>query len=825
MRPIVCALLACALSVFAGCSSPCGGGTSASSWTLSNDAVTVEIRGEPYGFTVKDASGRVVLASAGAGSADGYGSLGWTSGKTFWSSIASSGYYSFDSVLDPWRDQLRVTAASTTPGSVDLTLDGGSKGGCVHVTHTLAGSALRVEARVDHLPDGVTPRAWEAAFATPADESFVGFGERYDHVDHRGLSLYSWPEEGGLAKGEGTPASATNPFPNGQTMTYYPVPFFLSTAGYAFWLDSTWRNQFDMASDRADAWRVWDIGPSLAFEIFVPAPGDARPWPLQLIDQFTAATGRPMIPPAWSFGPRRRINRDTLINGVPELQAMRDQDLAITVADDTEHFSPDGNDLGHEDTLRAWVKSGTDLGYKMVAYYNPYYSSDPNSPLASEVQKAVANDWFLKHADGTLLDVFLISGKPLDVYTVDVTSDAATAWFTSMFQRALDLGYSGWMYDFGEYVAADVVASNGLSGEQFHNLFPVLYDKAAHDALEQMDPGDWYYFSRSGYTGASQWAPMVWSGDPDASFDDAEGLPAQVRAGITASMSGVAHWGSDISGFKCIADGSAAADGELVTRWIQAGAMSSNMHDEDSCSGGSGPKANIWTSPDAQAAWRTYARLHTRMLPYLLALAAEAHATGAPVIQSPWLRNPIPALAAVDDAYYFGPSLYAAPVVARGARDKTIALPPGLFVDWSDQTLLDGGGGGASVTVPAPLDKLPLLLVDGTLVPLLDPTIDTVADESNASVVGPGDVADVYDVVGLISTATGAARFSLADGGTLSATYGGNLAACAACTVTRLGPRLQRLQVEATADVDAGGLHLSSSAVTRRLRWDLYIVD
>jgi hypothetical protein len=99
------------------------------------------------------------------------------------------------------------------------------------------------------------------------------------------------------------------------------------------------------------------------------------------------------------------------------------------------------------------------------------------------------------------------------------------------------------------------------------------------------------------------------------------------------------------------------------------------------------------------------------------------------------------------------------------------------------------------------------------------------APESSATIVGPSDVADVYDVVGMISTATGAARFTLADGGTLAATYNGNLAACATCALTRLGPRLQRLQVEATAAIDAGGLHISSSAVSRRLRWDLYIVD
>jgi len=331
-----------------------------------------------------------------------------------------------------------------------------------------------------------------------------------------------------------------------------------------------------------------------------------------------------------------------------------------------------------------------------------------------------------------------------------------------------------------------------MSGEEFHNLFPVLYDKAAHDALGD----DVFWFARSGYTGSSQWTPMVWSGDPDASFGDAEGLPAQMRAGITASMSGVAHWGSDISGFKCQNDGSAAANGELVARWIEAGAMSSNMHDDDACSGGDGPKANVWNSPDAQAAWRTYARLHTRLQPYFVALAAEAHATGAPVVQSPWLRHPERReLAPVGDVFYVGHSLLAAPVVARDARDKTLTLPPGLFVDQRDGTLYDGATGGVSATVPAPLDELPLFLVDGTLLPLLDPTIDTLVDGTTAGVVGPAAVADVYDVTGVISTVSGSAHFTLADGGTLDATYAGGLTGCVDCTITRRGPRVQRLTV------------------------------
>jgi sulfoquinovosidase len=794
--------------VCTGCSSPpCGDGVAAEQLTLQNADMTVEINTSPYSLTVLGANGAVIVQNS---------TLGWTSGVMGIKPALYNGYVFLAPNLDPWREELHAVAAKQMDQEIDLTLHG-SDDTCITVTHVIRDGALRVEAHQSN-PELT---AWEIGFSSPTDEAFLGLGERYDQVDHRGVAVYNWPEEGGLTTGEADPPGPNNPYPNGGTMTYYPVPFFLSTAGYGFWLDTTYFSQFELATERPDAWRAWSTDPTLAFEIYVPHTGDTRPWPLHVLDTFTATTGRPMIPPDWSFGPRRRINRETQINSVPEIQAMRDQGLAITAADDSLHFLPDASDLGNEAVLGAWVQSGIALGYKMIGYYNPYFSSDPASPLASVVAEGVANDYFLKKSDGSLGEVTLISGKTLTVYTMDPTFPDAVTWFTSQFQRALNLGYSGWMYDFGEYVQPDWVAHDGSTGLSLHNKFSVLYDKAAHDALEQLGV-DWYYFSRSGYTGAQQYAPMTWSGDPDASFGLAEGLPAQVRAEITLSMSGVAHVGSDIGGFKCQHNLADTANGELLARWIEVGAMSSDMHDEDACSGG-GTKATIWSSTDAQTAWRTYAKLHTRLAPYMLALASHAQDTGTPLVMSPWLLHPERHdLAEVDSAFYFGPGLYAVPVVTRGATSVTTTLPPGELVDWRDGTLYDGG---ASVTLPAPLTELPLLLVDGTLIPMLDPTIDTLATESSPTVIGPTDVADVYDVAGALSLATTNATFTLADGGTLSAHYDGTPIACSGCTVTRTGPRVQRVQVETTSDVSAGGLTFQSSGVTRRLRWDIYVID
>src|SRR5207244_2910362 len=130
-----------------------------------------------------------------------------------------------------------------------------------------------------------------------------------------------------------------------------------------------------------------------------------------------------------------------------------------------------------------------------------------------------------------------------------------------------------------------------------------------------------------------------------------------------------------------------------------------------------------WSSPDAQAAWKTYARLHTRLQPYFLALAKSAHETGVPAIRHVFLEHPDrPDLASVDDEFYLGPSLLVAPVVKRGARTRDLHIPFFAYLDWTDQAEIRSIG---TATVSAPLAKLPLFIREGSIVPLLDPRIDT----------------------------------------------------------------------------------------------------
>jgi alpha-glucosidase (family GH31 glycosyl hydrolase) len=787
--------------------------------SIAAPGIRVVVKTEPFGFDVFDGDDQPVLVSRGHGAGDGYGGLGYATGSVRYNQILSPGYQQVDLLLDEWRD-VWVVEHAESQRATDLLLGLRERGGGrrVEVVMTVREGTLRVEARAS----GEAARMWSSAFYAGKEERFVGFGERFNRVDQRGVTVYNWAEEGGIGTGEGTEPNPGNPSPNGEAMTYYPVPFFVSTAGYGFWLDSTWRSEFDLVTDHDGAWRVRDFGPRLAYEIYVGPP-------LVAIDRFTARTGRPMVPPAWTFGPRRRVGRNSMQMGKPEIEAMRDLDLAITAVDDALHFLPGGSDFGIEPQLAAWTAEARRLGYRVNGYYNAYFGKNQRPEIQAQIDEGLAKKYFLLDGQGNpTFGWILTGGQVVDFYTVDFTSAEASRWYTNMFERAHALGYSGWMYDFGEYVLPEVVTASGMSGEEYHNLFPVTYQKAAFDALEAGPrKGDWLTFVRSGFTGASQYAPMVWSGDPAASFESSDGLPSMVRAGVNLGASGAPHWGGDIGGFHCTANGFAAADGELWTRWIQMGAMSSNMMDQNACVGARdmGPKKSIWTEPDAMAAWKTYARLHTRLLPYFQALAAEAHATGAPVMRQPWLEHPDqPELARLDDQYYLGPAIYVAPVVVRGAREKKVVFGKGRFLDWRDPAV----HGAGEVTVPAPLAKLPLYLRDGYLVPLLDATIDTLAEESLPEVISLKDVETLRDVVGFVHRDTGKARFAGHDGAVYEVTWNGTLdtAGCGGCTVEELGGGLRRLRVELlNGTVTLGGLTLTTQAQPPVVltRWELYL--
>lgn len=716
---------------------------------------------DPFVFRVTNARGVEVLRSLAGGGPEGTGGPGATRDDGVDGPTVLPGWDGFRPAERPWTHPSRavVRARSDDGASFDLTTDGG----VVTLDVLVEGPRLRIGLRAaptDARADG----AWNKVtigYQLRPDEHFFGLGERLTSVDHRGLSLYSWAEEGGLGAGEGVPPGPSNPSPNGRSMTNFPVPFFFSSAGYAMHLATTRRSETHFGSESPEAFRVAADGTSLETVVYV---GDD---PRALLDAFTRDTGRPVQPPPWSFGPSRRVSLGDRVGDVETWRLLRARGVPTTMLDDAVHFLPARSERGREGELTAWTEAMHAAGYKVLAYNTPYVALD-NANAAEDAAYGRERGLFVEDGAGAIARTGFISGELLELATIDLTIAEGSSWFQTLLERTVALGYDGWMHDFGEYVERPWRFGDGRDGAEVHNDFPRLSVRAAAELRARVAAQrELFFFARSGYTGTQAFAPGIWSGDPEASFDDTQGLPSQVRAGINMGLSGVAMWGSDVSGFKCITDD--PHDKEMYLRWAEFGAVSPYMLEDNACANPIGGKSKwkLFDDDETVQVYGAMARLHTRLFPYFQASMDEATRTGLPIIRHPYLFHPTePEAWATESSFYLGPSLYASPVVARGARTKEFWLPPGRWVDVEDFEVLEGG---RRVTTGAPLAKLPLFLREGTMVPLLDASIETLVETaSDPTVVTLSKVRDRLDVLVALGTET-EARYVLSDGTTLTA--------------------------------------------------------
>jgi sulfoquinovosidase len=795
---------------------------------------SVRVTLDPFELTILDAQGAELLRTLARGEADAYGSPGATRDEGVDNVKVIPGWDAFVPDEKAWThpSKGRLVARTDTSASFELAADRGT----IMLEVSLEGPKVTVATTATSRAADPGWNKLSLAFALRPDEHFFGLGERYASVDHRGLSMYSWAEEGALGGGEGKPRDEVTPYPNGPSMTYFPVPFFLSSAGYAVHLATTYRTETHFGSERPDAWRVAVNDATLKTIVYV------HPEPLASLDDFTRDTGRSFVPATWVFGPRRRVGSGSSVDGVAEYRLLRQKKVPTTGLDDSVHLLPNRSELGREPELRAWIENAHAAGYKVMAYNNPYVSSSIEKSRG-DLEYGKANGLFVMTPEGTVGETFFISGEPQTLATIDLTKPEAVAWFQDLLRRSLALGYDGWMHDFGEYVRRPWRFANGKNGEEMHNQFPVLSAKAAHDLLVAEKRDDFLFFVRSGYTGTQQYVPAVWGGDPEATFDETQGLPSMLRGGLNLGMSGVPLWGSDVTGFKCITD--FPRDKEVYLRWAEMGAVSPIMMEQNACSNplGRREKWKLWNDQETIDVYGAMARLHTRLAPYFEVLARESHATGVPIMRHPFLYHPRePEVWSADSSFYLGPSLFTSPVVHRGVVVKDTWLPPGKWVDLADLVVYDGG---KRVAIPAPLGKLPLLVKDGGIVPMLDASIETLAPASEPGVITPAKVADRLDVVVALSAGQ-EARITLADGTELLArrTAGASAASGYAevtpeqiamcdgkapaegCFVAREEGMVSRLRVTtplaAATDVGHDDVVLSAKGpLARRVRWDV----
>ena len=520
------------------------------------------------------------------------------------------------------------------------------------------------------------------------DEHLFGLGEKWNKVEKTGTRATIWEADTcGL--------STTD-------LSYKAVPVLLSDQGWGMALHSSFRNFWEVGSFNYTSGSFLTEDDKLDLFLF------AAPTLKGLLRKYTDLTGRPPMPPKWAMGVwLSRCAYKTAKEAQAAARGMRKRRIPVDVV----HLDPpwmkvhyypligvdacdfDWNERDFPDRAAMFRRFAED-GFSVCIWINPYL---PEGVPIYEEAKALGH--LVKDRAGN--PARNEHNQPVGM--VDFTSPAAREWWKDHLKELLRDGASVFKPDYGERVPEDCLFANGRTGAEMHNLYLLLYNKAAFEA-NQEERGESIVWGRSGYIGSQRMAG-TWAGDTQTHW---RAMKCCLRGGLSAGLTGFAFWSHDIGGFV-----GAKPSPELYVRWAQWGLLSplSRFH-------GTTPREPWEYGPEAERIVARYCRLRYALVPYLLAAGEEHCRTGVPIMRHTALEFPAePNAYTLDEQYFLGGDLLVAPVLTEGARSRTVYLPEGTWTDFHDP--LKTYAGGRFVQVPAPLARMPLLVREGAVIPRL----------------------------------------------------------------------------------------------------------
>ena len=301
---------------------------------------------------------------------------------------------------------------------------------------------------------------------------------------------------------------------------------------------------------------------------------------------------------------------------------------------------------------------------------------------------------------------------------LDFTHPAGIAWWQrGLATQILDYGIDAAWNDNNEYEIWDEDGRSHGFGTPMpiarsRPLHALLMTRASAEAQAARAPGERVYtVTRAGPPGIARYA-QTWSGDNTTSWHT---LRWNQRMALTMGLSGMFNVGHDIGGFA-----GPTPDAELLVRWMQACALNPrcimNSWKDD------GSVNTPWLHPEVTGVIRAAIELRLSLLPYLYTCLHDAVVEARPVLRPTFWEFPDDARCWDDnDEMLVGPNLLVAPVFEPGATTRTLYLPRDAATPgWRCFHTGTWYPGGATITVDAPLDRLPLFVRAGAVLPTTD---------------------------------------------------------------------------------------------------------
>ncbi|MEV7324495.1 alpha-xylosidase [Streptomyces sp. NPDC093970] len=511
--------------------------------------------------------------------------------------------------------------------------------------------------------------------------SVYGLGERFGPLVKNGQVVDVWNADGGTATEQ----------------AYKNTPFYLTDAGYGVFVDHPGKVSFEVGSEAVSRVQFSVESQQLTYYVI------HGPSPRDILRKYTALTGRPALPPAWSFGLWLSTSFTTSYDEktvTSFIEGMRERELPLSVFHFDCFWMREFNWCDFRWDPRVFpdpegmLSRLHERGLRVSVWINPYIAQ--RSPLFAEGREL---GHLLRRPDGSVWQWDLWQpGMAL----VDFTSAAARDWYAAKLAAVLDQGVDCFKTDFGERVPVDVAWSDGSDPERMHNYYTHLYNRTVFDVLRKhRGEGEAVVFARSATAGSQQF-PVHWGGDCEATY---ESMAESLRGGLSLGLSGFGYWSHDIGGFE------GTPTPALFKRWLAFGLLSSHSR----LHGSSSYRVPWLFDEESVDVLRHFTRLKLSLMPYLYGVARTAAAEGVPMMRAMVLEFPDdPGCAHLERQYMLGPDLLVAPVFSDEG-EVSYYVPEG---DWTCFPT------GATVTGPRWVRErhgflsVPLLVRPGAVVPV-----------------------------------------------------------------------------------------------------------
>lgn len=489
-------------------------------------------------------------------------------------------------------------------------------------------------------------------------ELIYGLGEHFGPFVKNGQSIDMWNEDGGTSS----------------ELSYKNVPFYLSNRGYGIFVNNPGKVSFEVGTERVE--KVGFSVPGERLDFFYIGGADMK----ESIRLYTDLTGKPALPPEWSFGLwlstsfLTDYDEDTVLRTIEQ---MTENGIPISVFHfdcfwmQGYHWCDFLWDKAVFPDPEGMLRKIHEKGIRVCVWINPYIAQ-----ASALFDEGMEKGYFIQRSNG---DVWQWDKWQAGMAVVDFTNPEAKAWYQSKLEKLLEMGVDCFKTDFGERIPSeDVVYWDGSEPEKMHNYYSYLYNETVFDVIRRVKGEEnAVVFARSGTSGGQKF-PVHWGGDCFARY---ESMAESLRGGLSLTMSGYGYWSHDIGGFED------TSTPDVYKRWVAFGLLSthSRLH-------GSGSYRVPWLyGEEATAVLRHFVQVKKDLQPYLLEMAKENHDTGIPLVRAMVLEFPEdPACAWLDRQYMLGDRYLVAPVFEESG-EVTYYLPAGRWKNYFSGERIEGG--------------------------------------------------------------------------------------------------------------------------------------